>query len=230
MMILKEIINQVQWPDVAIAIVTEHPWCRKRLEGYKIVFETLRLMESAESEFSIKIDYTSDILKPEYKYPDVYGVKEGINERWSFSFSPWKEWLGMVVCQEALEGFTMSQIVANCLFDMTFFGFTEEIISKEMQKLEDSIKESKEHPESLHEFNPEEMHFEITMKGHLKILDRWLKWGTLANDYYGEDASWFKAHFLCKNAPEYYDELERQTLKAALKEVMREIEDVAGSL
>ena len=120
-MILKEIIDQVQWSDVAIAIVTEHPWCRKRLEGYKKVLETLRLMESAESEFSIIIDYTPDILKPEYKYPDVYGVKEGVNERWSLSFSPWKEWLGMVVCQETLEGFTVSQIVANCLFDMTFF-------------------------------------------------------------------------------------------------------------
>ena len=136
----------------------------------------------------------------------------------------------MVVCQETLEGFPMSQIAANCLYDMTFYGFTEEKIGKEKQKLEDSIKESKEHPESLHELKPEDMHFEITMKCNLQSLDRWLKWGTLAKDYYGENNSWFKDHFLGKKAPEYYDELERQTLKAALKEVIREIEDVAESL
>lgn len=229
-MILKEIINQVQWKDVAIAIVTEHPWCRKSLEGFRIVFETLRLMESVESEYSIKFEYTSDILKPEYKYPDVVGVKEGVDERWSLSFCPWKEWLGMVVCQEALEGFSASQIVANCLYEMTFFGFTEEKINQEMQKLDESIKESKEHPEDLVEFKPEDFHVEISMKGYLRCLDRWLKWGALAHDYYGKDVSWFKEHFLSKKAPEYYDELERQTVKAALKEVIREIEDVVEDL
>lgn len=57
-----------------------------------------------------------------------------------------------------------------------------------------------------------------------------LERGTLAKDYYGENASWFKAHFHNKNAPENFDELERQTLKAALKEIIREIEDTIKNL
>ena len=229
-MILKEIINQVKWQDVAIAIVTEYPWCRRSIEGFRGVFETLSLMEPVESEYSIKFENRPEILKSKYKHPDVVGVKEGVNERWALSFCPWKEWLGMVVCQETIEGFLMSQIVANCLFDMTFFGFTEELIDQEKQKLERSLKESEEQPEDLIEFKPEDFHVNISMKGYLRCLDRWLKWGAIAYDYYGKDASWFKSQFLSKKAPEYFDALERQTLKAALKEVIREIEDVVESL
>ena len=46
---LKEIICQSDWQDVAVAIVTEHPCQKKNLEGFKIVFETLMLMEPTKS-------------------------------------------------------------------------------------------------------------------------------------------------------------------------------------
>lgn len=227
---LKELISQSKWQDVAIAMVTEHPCQRKNLDGFKIIFETLMMMEPSESEFRIRIERTPDILNPEYTYPDVFGVKEGDDKRWSMEFSPWAEWLGMVVCKETLEAFSVSQIVADCLYEMTFFGFTEDTISQEKQKLEDSIKETKEHPEKLIELKPEDFRFEISMKGYLLCLDRWLRWGALSREYFGEDGSWFNERFLKKKAPEYYDELDRQTLKAALKEVAREILDVAKEL
>ena len=113
---------------------------------------------------------------------------------------------------------------------MTFFGFTEDTINQERQKLEASIKEADEHPENLIELKPDDYRVEITMKGYLQCLDRWLRWGDLSREYFGEDGSWFKERFLKKKAPEYYDELDRQTLKAALKEVAREILDVAKEL
>ena len=132
-MILKELINQVEWPDVAIALVSDHPWCRKSLDGYRIVFETLSLMDTDDSGFCIKIELSPDILEPKRLYPDVVGIKDGVDERWGLSFSPWKEWLGMVVCQDTLDTFSASRIVANCLYDMTFYGFTEETINQVMK-------------------------------------------------------------------------------------------------
>ena len=81
-MILKELINQVKWQDVAIALVSEHPWCRKSLEGYRMVFETLSLMDSVDSEFCIKIELSPDILEPKRLYTEVIGIKEGVDESW----------------------------------------------------------------------------------------------------------------------------------------------------
>ena len=35
---LKEIISQSDWQNMAIAIVTEHPFQRKNLDGFRIVY------------------------------------------------------------------------------------------------------------------------------------------------------------------------------------------------
>ena len=227
---LKEIISQSDWQGVAIAIVTEHPCQRKNLEGFRIVFETLLLMEPTESEYQIRIERRADMLDSEYTYPDVFGVKEGDEISYSLVFTPWTEWLGMDICQETQEALSPSQITAYCLHEMTFFGFTEEQREQQEASLDESIKEAKEHPEDLIELNPDDLHIEISMKGYLRCLDRWFRWGTLSREYFGENASWFKNHFLVDNAPENYDELDSQTLKAALKEVARDIMDVAKKL
>lgn len=227
---LKEIISHVDWNEVAIAIVSERPFQRPVLEGFKKVFESLLLMEPAESEYQIRIDRTPDVLDPEDTYPEVVGIKEGVDERWALSFCPWAEWLGMEVCQATLEAFSASQIVANCLHEMAFFGFTEEKIRQQMEELDASIKDAEEYPEDLVEMQAEVWHIEITTKGYLRCLDRWLRWGTISKEYFGKDAAWFKARFLRKKAPEYFDELDCQTLKAALKEVAREILDVAKEM
>ena len=227
---LKEIISQSNWQEVAIAIVSERPYQRPVLKGFRKVFESLMTMEPAESEYQIRIDRSPDVLDPEDTYPEVVGIKEGVDERWALSFCPWDEWLGMEVCTETMEAFTSSQIMANCLHEMTFFGFAEEKIKGCRDELDDRIRETEEHPEKLIKFNPDDYRFEITTKGYLRCLDRWLRWGAISKEYFGEDDAWFKEHFLRKKAPEYFDELDRQTLKAALKEVAREILDVAKKM
>jgi len=59
---LQEIICQSDWQVVAVAIVTEHPCQRKNLEGFRIVFETLMLMEPTKSEYQIRIERRPDAL------------------------------------------------------------------------------------------------------------------------------------------------------------------------
>ena len=227
---LKDIISQSDWQDVAIAIVTEHPCQRKNLEGFRIVFETLLLMEPTESEYQIRIERRTDGLDAEYSYLDVFGVKDDDETNYSLVLTLWTEWLGMEVSKETGKDHSPSQIIACCLYEMTFFGFTEEQREQQEASLDESIKEAKEHPEDLIELNPDDLHIEISMKGYLRCLDRWFRWGTLSREYFGENASWFKNHFLVDNAPENYNELDRQTLKAGLKEVARDIMDVAKKL
>lgn len=227
---LKEIISQVSWMDVAIALVTEHPDQRKSVEEYKAVFESLLTMEPRESDYQIQIERVADILDSRYTYPDVFGVKVGDDKSWSIALSPWAEWIGMDISQKTFDEFSDCQIVANCLYEMTFFGFTEDMVMKKEQDLEESVEKAKAHPEKMSEINPEDLHVEISMKGYLKCLDRWIKWGSLSREFFGEDLSWFRNRFLNIKAPESYDELDRQTLKAALREIVREIDDIATHL
>ena len=67
-------------------------------------------------------------------------------------------------------------------------------------------------------------------KDWINDAGRWLRWGAFSKEYYGETAKWFRAHFSNETAPDYFSELDRQTLKAALKEVARRIEPTADSI
>ena len=228
-MTLKELIQPTPWQDIAIALVTAYPNQRKLLEGYQIVFETLKLMDPKESNLTLHVIY--DDSDSEDGGHDVYGTKtDKPDERWGLLFVSWAEWLGMELAPETISSYAPSQIAALCLFEMTFFGFTEDLREEKNQELMKSAEEAKQHPERLHKLDPSMLAHEFTMKEWLTDLNRWLRWGSVSKEYFGENAHWFSEHFTGKDAPASYNEIDRQTLKSALKEIAHQIQYVAKEL
>ena len=64
--------------------------------------------------------------------------------RYGIEFEPWIDWVSMFITQSSLDTFTKEDIVGACLYEMTFFGFTENNVQNEKQKLIDSVNECKE--------------------------------------------------------------------------------------
>ena len=52
---LKELLKTTPWQDIAIALVTAYPNQRKLLEGYQIIFETLKLMAPKDSDLTLHV-------------------------------------------------------------------------------------------------------------------------------------------------------------------------------
>ena len=228
-MTLKELFEATLWQDIAIDLVSAYPSQRKLLAGYQIVFETLKLMKPKDSELTLHISY--DDSESEDGGHDVYGTKaDNPDERWGLIFASWAEWLGMRLAPETISTATPGQIAALSLFEMTFFGFTEDMREQENQKLMESAEEAQQHPERLHKFDMNEFKHEFTMKERLTDMNRWLRWGNISKEYFGENAQWFSEHFIGENAPATYDEIDRQTLKSALKEIANQILYVAKEL
>ena len=226
---LKELLKTTPWQDIAIALVTAYPNQRKLLEGYQIVFETLKLMAPKDSDLTLHVVY--DDSDSEDGGHDVYGTKsDKPDERWGLLFVSWAEWLGMELAPETLSTYSYSQIVALCLFEMTFFGFTEYLREEKNKELMKTADEAKQHPERLHKLDPSMLSHEFTMKEWLTDLNHWLRWGSLSKEYFGENAQWFSEHFTGKDAAASYDEIDRQTLKSALKEIANQILYVAKEL
>ena len=73
-MTLKELLQTTPWQDIAIALVSAYPNQRKLLEGYQIVFETLKLMEPQKSDLKLHVIY--DDSESEEGGNDVYGKKQ----------------------------------------------------------------------------------------------------------------------------------------------------------
>ena len=221
-MTLKELLETTPWQDIAITLVTAYPNQRKLLEGYQIVFETLKLMTPKDSDLTLHVVY--DDSNSEDGGYDVYGTKaDKPDERWGLLFVSWAEWLGMELAPATISTYSHSQIAALCLFEMTFFGFNEDKREQENQKLMKTVDEAKQHPERLHKLDPSMLSHEFTMKEWLTDLNRWLRWGSVSKEYFGENIHWFSEHFTGKDAPEYYDEIDRPTLKSSLKEIANQI-------
>ena len=228
-MTLKELLKTTPWQDIAITLVTAYPNQRKLLKGYQIVFETLKLMDPKDSDLTLHVIYDDSDSEDGGHY--VYGINAGkTDERWGLLFVSWAEWLSMELAPETISTCASGQIAALCLFEMTYFGFTEDMRELENQKLMKTAEEAKQHPERLHELDPNILSHEFTMKEWLTDLNRWLRWGSFSKEYFGGNVSWFSEHFTGKNVPEHYDEIDRQTLKSALKEIAHQILYVAKEL
>lgn len=228
-MTLNELLKATPWQDIAITLVTAYPNQRKLLEGYQIVFETLKLMAPKDSDLTLHVVY--DDSDSEDSGHDVYGIKaDKPDERWGLLFVSWAEWLGMELAPETISTCTSGQIAALCLFEMTFFGFIEDVREEKNQELMKTAEEAKQHPERLHKLDPSMLSHEFTTKEWLTDLNRWLRWASVSKEYFGENAHWFSEHFTGKDAPASYDEIDRHTLKSALKEIANQILYIAKEL
>ena len=105
-------------------------------KGNKI-FETLQAMEPVTKKDLKLVVWHGMTEEHEVGY-DVSGV--GYNEfnelQWyAIEMMPWNEWLGMPVEKKTLKELTPAQIVGYSIWEMTFFGWSEEEVQTRISKL-----------------------------------------------------------------------------------------------
>jgi hypothetical protein len=93
------------------------------------------------SRYQLSIELTSPIDPKDKPLWDVSCIKEGDPDRCGLDLSPWDEWLALRVPQSLLDKMTAAAIVAHCVWEMTFYGFTQEKIAAFRAELECSVKE-----------------------------------------------------------------------------------------
>lgn len=83
-------------------------------------------------------------------YSDIknYSSEENNSKNYSLSFVPWHELLGYNVCKKSLESYGMETIIAEFIWEITFYGWTEASMEEEKNKLNESIEEYEQLKES----------------------------------------------------------------------------------
>ena len=102
------------------------------LEGYKKVYDELIKLKPERSDCILKINH---IKNDEEDYEDVFGTSKKDNQNYDLEFTPWQEWLGMEIDPKTLKEYPKPNIIANCIFEMTFFGFDQKKIIKKRDEL-----------------------------------------------------------------------------------------------
>ncbi|CAL67525.1 DUF6557 family protein [Christiangramia forsetii] len=150
-MTLEQLVQSNSWLSISAILLELYSDEEKSLEGYEEVFEKLLMMAPEETDMTIEIKTVKDDFDGE-EYVDVSGKykhpkNEAQSSSYAIEFTSWKEWLGMDICNESLKEFTELEILAHCLYEMTFAGFEEE----EIQEQIDSIKKTAEDYEMMSE-------------------------------------------------------------------------------
>jgi len=97
--------------------------------------------DPAASRCQLNIELTPSLDPNDQPFWDVSCIKESDPDRCGLDLSPWDEWLALRVPQSLLDKMTAAEIVAHSVWEMTFYGFTQERIAAFRVELERSVKE-----------------------------------------------------------------------------------------
>jgi len=97
--------------------------------------------DPAGSRYQLSIELTPPVDPKDQPFWDVSCIKEGDPDRCGLDLSRWEAWLALGVPQSLLDKMTAAEIVAHCVWEMTFYGFTQEKIAAFRAELECSVKE-----------------------------------------------------------------------------------------
>ena len=148
-----ELVCKYKWDEVRAALIHLYPNDRKDIAGFKMVFEQLQTLTHEESDMRIILEEVFDefenggytcvsgkngTLKKE-ENPAIFKDDKIGNQEVSYGieFEDWKKWLGMDIDLGSISNYSETDIIAHCLWEMTFYGYTQEAIKEQSVQLEE---------------------------------------------------------------------------------------------
>ena len=148
---LIDLIRSNNWLSVELTLSQLYPDQGKMLDQYRNVFENLKNLEPVDNKMRIVLtehDCDPDDESEIKTYVDVSARDDAEDENgsaisYAIEFTAWKKWLGMDLDTETIKKFSELEIIAHCLYEMTFIGYDEEEIQEERNSIEKTIEEYK---------------------------------------------------------------------------------------
>ncbi len=149
-MTLKQLISRHGWLNIEAALWNEYPAEQKNRDAYEAVYHQLLLMSETETDLQIVLQQIRQTEEDNNtgSYVDVVGKKQtphiadaGLAIGYALDFTPWAEWLAMPVTFKTLQYFPEAEIIAHCLWEMTFHSFDENVIQDEKARLSATVSE-----------------------------------------------------------------------------------------
>jgi len=163
---LRELISNSVWLSIETVFSKIYPDQLTFLDDYENVFTELKSLKHKDSNITIIISNEIDTFDNE-QYVSVSGYDNSkpessntLTESLGLEFTPWEEWLGMNVDQSSFESFSSYEIICHCIHEMTFIGFDQKEIKKELDKIKkvaDDYKNMTEEEKSANSMSLEDL-------------------------------------------------------------------------
>ena len=135
---LAQLLEAAPWAETAACF--RRAYCGERTPGDLTDAEFVDLHEHVYVQLLMldpePSDVVLDVTEVEDWPADVYGIAPGTKERLGLCLTRWEEWLGMEVAPSALERFPAPEIIAHCIWEMSFNGYEQDRIARFREDLE----------------------------------------------------------------------------------------------
>ena len=137
---LAQLLEAAPWAEAEACFRREY--CGERTPEDLSDAEYVRLHEHVHGQLLMLDPEPSDVVIDITQVEDedgavgVSGIAPGTKERLGLCLTRWEEWLGMEVAPSALERFPAPEIIAHCLYEMSFHGYEQDEIARFREDLE----------------------------------------------------------------------------------------------
>lgn len=145
---MKMLFDRVSDADILRELFLEYPEEVSSTRGYRKALDEIRSLDPVVSDITICAELVNDPLDEEI-YVDVFGRKPNDSDPYAVEFMRWEEWLGSFV---DTGDFSDAQFLAHCLFEMTFVGYSNAEVHKELENISDMAHDATERLENGEEF------------------------------------------------------------------------------
>jgi hypothetical protein len=126
---LCELFRRVKWEKVLPILKDRYDIVGDLSDYEKAFYNIKKLMPTYNSEI-MTIELKWDLFPSSDSVPDtaceVVGKKDDENDSYALEFELWTDWIGMDVSNSTLFSLSEEEIVAHCLYEMTFLGYNIE--------------------------------------------------------------------------------------------------------
>lgn len=144
---LRQLIMDVDKDKIFEELVFFYPETEDQIDDYLKVYDNIiKLEELSINEFEIHIgfvdnskgeDYEEDIDEESYVVVSGYDREKDI--KFALGFIRWIEWMNAPIIVDSSLEISSESILAICIYEMTFYGFDEIAIERELEALEKGI-------------------------------------------------------------------------------------------
>ena len=143
-MILKDLVKEISFKEIKERFPVLYPGQASSLKGYEKVYKVLQKKRPRRSSTMIDIEWVKDEDCDDGGYWDVHGKEPNDDTKWALDFSTFSKWLGFGIKPELPFRKDKISFLCHVLWEMTFHGFREEDILRDLGKIRKSMKELKE--------------------------------------------------------------------------------------
>ena len=143
---LADLLNEVSFDPVFYKLCHWFNDQEGSRNGYESVFNKLVLMNPKKhrlDDLFIEIHIVKEDDGSEWLNVSGVSVLGSDTTSYGIEFNPWRDWVSSFITQKTLDTLDKEDIVAACLYEMTFFGFEEQRVQDEKNKIFNSIEECK---------------------------------------------------------------------------------------